>query len=285
MSTMKVSQHLFISCLSAAASVEAAGWGEGLPWEDLSSQLSPTADLVDTGPANFLEECTAEMDRPSFDRSMHALIDQPHGLCMGHMFCAFDACFPNPDASSVTPLERLFTFEGALAANYSTLDPQIRAWIDDVANPAYDLPSKVLFPAVASDVVAAIQFAKTHGLEVSVKNSGHNYNGASTKKDTLHLNMNRYARYAPTGVVDCDPGDLDDAPAGEPGETTPGDALAGQPCRLSLAKNEAAVIRVGGGENWGRCSTGQFRTARIDEGITEGIDSQQCILFCLPHML
>lgn len=109
-----------------------------------------------------------------------------------------------------------------------------------MSNPAFNLPSKVLFPVVASDVVAAIEFAKEHGLEVSVKNSGHNYLGASTKKDTLHINMNHYTQYATRdGVIDC-----------VANET--GDGLEDQPCRLSLAKNKSAVIRVGGGENWGK---------------------------------
>ena len=236
--TMRISNLLLIVGFVLPACVKAE-WGEGLPWDDLSSQLSPTAALVDTSPANYLEECTSELDRAYGDRSMHALIDQPRGLCMAQMFCAFEKCYPNPEASTVTPEKRLSVFNLTVSANYSTLDPQIREWTDNITNPTYNLPSKVLFPVVASDVVLAVQYAKEHGLELSVKNSGHNYNGASTKKDTIHINMNRYTHYAPTGVIDCDQNSLDDT-------------LASQPCRLSLAKNKTAVIRVGGGENWGK---------------------------------
>eukprot|EP00985_Skeletonema_marinoi_P034247 scaffold43531_cov219-Skeletonema_marinoi.AAC.1 len=79
-----------------------------------------------------------------------------------------------------------------------------QSWIVDPTNPSLNLPSKVLFPVVASDVVAAVNFAKEHGLEISVKNSGHSYQGASSKKNTLLLNMNRYTHYAPTGITNCD---------------------------------------------------------------------------------
>ena len=80
-------------------------------------------------------------------------------------------------------------------------------------------------------------------MEISIKNSGHSYTSASSKGDTLHLNMNRYQTYATSGgVIDCSTMDIDvgDDPS-----------LAEQPCRLALAKGKDAVIRVGGGENWG----------------------------------
>jgi len=39
------------------------------------------------------------------------------------------------------------------------------------------LPPSVLFPAAASDVVAAVRFAQDNNLEISVKTSGNNYSG------------------------------------------------------------------------------------------------------------
>jgi len=55
-----------------------------------------------------------------------------------------------------------------------TLPTDLVSFLSDPNNPSLNLPSKVLFPAVAvaSDVVAAINFAKEHSLEISVKNSG-----------------------------------------------------------------------------------------------------------------
>ena len=49
---------------------------------------------------------------------------------------------------------------------YSNINSTIKGWIDDMTNPMYNLPSKVLFPASANDVVAAVRFAKEHKLEV-----------------------------------------------------------------------------------------------------------------------
>jgi FAD/FMN-containing dehydrogenase len=79
--------------------------------------------------------------------------------------------------------------------SYSGMDPKLKEWVDDVENPSYNIPSKVLFPTVANDVVAAVQFAKRYGLQISVKNSGHSYIGASSKKDTLLINMNKFKQY------------------------------------------------------------------------------------------
>jgi len=67
-----------------------------------------------------------------------------------------------------------------------------------------------------------------------VKNSGHSYQGASSKKDTLLLNMNQYTHYAPTGITDCDPSILDTTVAVAVAED-----LSNQPCMLSLAKNKS----------------------------------------------
>ncbi len=122
---------------------------------------------------------------------------------------------------------------------------QTMGWVLDKTNPSLNLPSKVLFPAVASDVVVAVQFAKKNNVEISVKNSGHSYSGSSSKKNTLLLNMNRYVHYAPDGITDCD---ADAALL----DTVVAKDLSNQACLLSLAKNKSSLIRVGGGENFGK---------------------------------
>ena len=250
---------------------DAPKWRDDLPWTDLASKISASASLVDTSPELFLAECTAEFDVPTFYynstnfRSNYGLIDQPSGVCMAHLFCAFEQCYPKPTNSSNTTLsERLHDTGPArgpitgYTSLYSTLDPKLKEWVDDTSNPSYNLPSKVLFPVVASDIVAAVKFAKEHGLEISVKNSGHSYAGASTKKNTLHLNMNRYTQYAiNNGVTDCDAS-----------SDSQEDIISA--CRLSLAKGKSAVIRVGGGENWG-----EFKSPTIS-------NAHHCLLFFPP---
>lgn len=116
-----------------------------------------------------------------------------------------------------------------------SLVPDMKDVIDP-SNPAYNLPPKVLFPKVAGDVAAAVQFAMENNVELSVKASGHSYSGSSTKKDTLLLNMRRFKEYSSTVIVEC--GNQDDDEIDEP-------------CRYALARNVPAYIRVGGGEGWG----------------------------------
>lgn len=220
-------------------------WRSDLPWNDeLLSKLSPSAVLISTSPSNYLEECTPTFDAEWPYRTMHALIGQPSGMCISHLFCAFHGCYPSPDLQNLTILDRYEEDGLTYDSLYSDLDSTMKAWIEDTSNPNYNLPSKVLFPIVASDVIAAVNFAKDHDLEISVKNSGHSYTAASTKKDTLLLNMNKYTAYSPTGITDCEASEVTQS-------LSELFSLSGQPCRLSFTKGKPAVIRVGGGENWG----------------------------------
>ena len=125
------------------------------------------------------------------------------------------------------------------------LPEQLTGYVFDDTNPSLNLPSKVLFPAVASDIVVTVQFAKKNNVEISVKNSGHSYSGSSSKKNTLLLNMNRYVHYAPDGITDCD---ADAALL----DTLVAKDLSNQACLLALARNKSSLIRVGGGENFGK---------------------------------
>ena len=225
-------------------------WRSDLPWSELASNLSLKALLLDTSPANFLAECTPEFEKPPTsddgDRTNYALINQPSGLCVNHISCAFESCFPDP--SNPTLNASLFSLQYPTADFlYSNLPPSYKSLITNTSNPRYNLPSKVLFPTVASDVIAAVKFAKKYGLELSVKNSGHNYAGASTKKNTLHINMNRYTRYADAdiGFYECS--------VGSSNSTSFKEDLSDQPCRLAFARNKPAMMRIGGGENWGKC--------------------------------
>jgi hypothetical protein len=76
--------------------------------------------------------------------------------------------------SQNTALVKAMSDASLPADTVSGMDPKLKEWV-----------SKGLFPTVANDVVAAVQFAKKHGLEISVKNSGHSYISASSKKDNL----------------------------------------------------------------------------------------------------
>mmetsp|Transcript_31463 Transcript_31463/g.76086 ORF Transcript_31463/g.76086 Transcript_31463/m.76086 type:complete len:714 (+) Transcript_31463:170-2311(+) len=203
------------SFVAAASDPSGSGWRGDLGWTELESELSPSASLIDTSVENYIEECLPEFSEES--PTNHALINQEHGLCLPLKITAWDLNQMNMTKFVIWPYD------------FSNVEP------------VYNLPSKVLFPSVASDVIRAVQFAEKHNLEISIKNSGHSFQGASSKRDTLHLNMNRYTHYAPDGIMDCDP-----ALSG----TTVADELSNQACLLALARNKPGLIRVGGGENF-----------------------------------
>mmetsp|Transcript_27488 Transcript_27488/g.50026 ORF Transcript_27488/g.50026 Transcript_27488/m.50026 type:complete len:797 (+) Transcript_27488:106-2496(+) len=207
-----------------------------LPWNELRTSLSDENILIETGPEDYIDQCYPVFPLPDEDRSHYDLLNQPSGVCMNQLLCGFKGCSPVANVTDLTILEKWQMFEDFQKDNF--------AIVKDLSNPSYNIPNYVLFPKVAGDVHAAVAFAKEHGIELSVKNSGHSYTGASTKADTLHLNMNQYRRYASEpeseALVECvaDQLDLDDA------------TLANQPCRLVLARNKKATLRVGGGENF-----------------------------------
>ncbi|KAK1745400.1 FAD-dependent oxidoreductase [Skeletonema marinoi] len=220
------------STADAASASPVSGWRSDLDWAALTSELSSSASLIDTTYDNYKEECFPEFSEPS--PTNHALIDQPSGMCLPHLYLGWEMSWPRPSENG--HLDQTYD-----QAAQDLTDGSLESWLVDPTNPSLNLPSKVLFPSIASDVVAAVNFAKEHGLEISVKNSGHSYQGASSKKDTLLLNMNRYTHYAPTGITDCDASILG---------ITVAEDLSSQPCLLSLAKNKSSLIRVGGGENF-----------------------------------
>eukprot|EP00985_Skeletonema_marinoi_P006271 scaffold2716_cov205-Skeletonema_marinoi.AAC.1 len=221
------------STADAASASPASGWRSDLDWAALTSKLSSSASLIDTSYDNYADECGPEFSQPS--PTNHALIDQPSGMCLPHLYLGWEMSWPRPSENG-----HLNQIYDQIFEDLSN-PPLVEGWISDPTNPSLNLPSKVLFPIVASDVVAAVNFAKENGLEISVKNSGHSYQGASSKKNTLLLNMNRYIHYAPTGITNCDASIL--------GSTVAED-LTNQPCLLSFAKNKSSLIRVGGGENF-----------------------------------
>ena len=153
----------FAAAAAAAEPTAGSGWRSDLDWTELESELSPSASLIDTSLETYSEECLPEFSEPS--PTHHALIDQPSGMCLPHLITAWDLSQVN-----MTKIFQDFLDSGL----------QICSMIQDFSNvePDYNLPSKVLFPSVASDVIHAIRFAEKHNLEISIKNSGHSYSGA-----------------------------------------------------------------------------------------------------------
>jgi FAD/FMN-containing dehydrogenase len=92
---------------------------------------------------------------------------------------------------------------------------------------------KVVFPTSAGDIVSVVEFAQANMVELSVKNTGHHYAGASGKKDTLLVNMRDFKKYSSEGIVDCSSVAVDDSD---------------NACKYAIGRNVPGYIRVGGGE-------------------------------------
>lgn len=216
-------------------------------WDDLEESLDDQTTLRDTGPNNYITECIPEFEKPFTSRLNIDLVDQESGVCMTHLFAAFEDSDPDPFSASDTYSDRvddMLNLDGTVT--YSTMPAQYQEWVENITNPRYNIPKKVLHPRVASDVFHAVNFANKHHIPVSVKNSGHSYSSSSTKANSLLLNMRRYQE------------DLLQIELCNSAEYTDEDDLSGQPCRLAVAREKRGVIRVSGGRNWGEYVTDVF---------------------------
>lgn len=160
------------SFVTAASDPTGFGWRSDLNWKELESQLSPSASLIDTSYANYRDECFPEFfEISASESSTHALIDQPAGMCLSHLFLGWKDMYPRPSDNGHLNTTLMQGFQDLGPVGAGQLNEEMMGWLNDESNPSLNLPYKVLFPSVASDVVAAIEFAKEHDLEISVKNS------------------------------------------------------------------------------------------------------------------
>jgi hypothetical protein len=131
---------------------------------------------------------------------------------MNQLACAFQQCSPlDPETTSVE--KRLETLTGKIEAPFGNCNdspcPDLPYYQEDWdnyirgENKFFNLPSTVIFPALAKDVVTAINFAKDNGLEISVKTSGNVSINFCRIKSTLHISPTHlcYVGYSLTQVL------------------------------------------------------------------------------------
>ena len=229
---------------------------DDVPWEELEG-------LVDANSQDWVDECLPEFltDLPT----NYDLRDAPSGICVNSVIGAFknfdpvsgsswyDEGYPDstvrwvyfdnlradavffkgwqPDDPSAIAVASQF---GMTAEEFlSTGNVQDVNELLDPSNSYYNLPVKVMFPTSARDIVSVVEFAQTNMVELSVKNTGHHYAGASGKKDTLLVNMRDFKKYSSDGIVDCSSAAVDDSD---------------NACKYAIGRNVPGYIRVGGGE-------------------------------------
>ena len=82
------------STADAASASPVPGWRSDLDWAALRSKLSSSASLIDTSYDNYADECFPEFSEPS--PTNHALIDQPSGMCLPHLYLGWETSWPRP---------------------------------------------------------------------------------------------------------------------------------------------------------------------------------------------
>jgi hypothetical protein len=211
---------------------------QNTPWDDLRSALSSPDILVETNVTEWAAQCgdpfvfsagdPAAGDGTYGVVSNYQLLNQTSGLCMDHLSCAYEKCFwPFPPSTGESP----FPPETSPYIIFADSFPS------DLYPDLLNLPSMVLHPRFASDVVQAVQFCRQHGIGITVKVTGHSYFGSSTARGTLLIKMSTYyPHYAEEGsLTEC-------------GSITDSESALGRSCALAEARGKNAVLRVGGGE-------------------------------------
>jgi hypothetical protein len=117
-------------------------------WAALASKLSSSASLIDTSYDDYADQCMPEFTEPS--PTNHALIDQPSGMCLPHLFFGWEMSSPRPSENCHLDQTYDQLFQDLIYVNPPA---DLESWILDPTNPSLDLPYKVLFPVVASDVL------------------------------------------------------------------------------------------------------------------------------------
>lgn len=214
-----------------------------LPWGELSSRLTPSASLFSVSPQTAIEECVPTFAEWGGDITMYDLeASGKSGVCMHSHACVYQDCSPIRSDNEFDDYDKKsgYCFDFILESKITDI-------FYDPANTRFNLPVKVLQPTSVGDIVAAVEFAAEHNVEISVKNSGHNWNGASMKKDTILIHTPSLPSYSASSFQDCGIVSGSDEVLGV---DEIDDTLSNQPCELAKARKVAGVMRVGGGENF-----------------------------------
>jgi hypothetical protein len=196
-----------MSWVFLSSSVSSASATTDADWDGLSSQLS--SPVKKTNLDAWMDQCIKPFDAATLDPWVQViggvpnywLFEKQSGLCMQTAACSFERC-RGPFAERYTSGPFYNSSNGAspVLTNQEILD---------AAASNSELPEAVVHPVHPGDVSNAVKFAVETGMQVSVKTSGHNWMGASTKKGTLLLNLAKLNKFAlpetlAAGIFRCD---------------------------------------------------------------------------------
>jgi len=197
---------------------------------ELNSRCSTFVDVHPNDPTNWLKECAYHIKKGGLKSSEQSVIgggladyyykEQKSGMCTMRLASAFEGL-----AYNETILE-VFKNHDLQKIHFGDISKQL---------PPTKFPALMSFPQTVRDVVEIITFAKNHDLQVSVKNSGHNYAGQSDVAGSIQMNLRNFPKYSYKEIYECEKGN----------QIEP---LSGPPCQLAVNRSKGAVVRVGGGE-------------------------------------
>jgi len=210
--------------------------------EQLYGKLSTFAVPKRVDPNAWLRECAYYIMKPDYNGSNagEGAVDE-HWILADYFYkgAKHGAC--TMKLESALGMSWNYTLKHVLDEFFDGIEPGSQELAElDVSGilnsiPEMTLPSLIAEPRTAKDAVEVVKFAKDHDLQVSVKNTGHDYAGQSDVKDSFQLNMRNFPKYSKDGAVECKKGS----------ETSP---LEGPPCKLALARGKEAIVRVSGSE-------------------------------------
>eukprot|EP00535_Pseudo-nitzschia_heimii_P002331 CAMPEP_0197189808 /NCGR_PEP_ID=MMETSP1423-20130617/20410_1 /TAXON_ID=476441 /ORGANISM="Pseudo-nitzschia heimii, Strain UNC1101" /LENGTH=798 /DNA_ID=CAMNT_0042642025 /DNA_START=1 /DNA_END=2397 /DNA_ORIENTATION=- len=209
------------------------------PWEDFAAGLETAAGSL----GQYVDQCSpaladlATINIADYEYFYERDANQTAGVCVQSSYmCGYIDC--QPFSSATTPLDRWTDLRWFDPESPTGLNEKLMTAAFDPENPESDVPAKIVFPRNVGDILSVVEFAKENKMQVSVKGTGHSYQGGSQKKDSILLNMwKSFPQYTPTGVVNCS------APPGD-------DAEVAAPCALAIARSKPGYIRIGGGQNF-----------------------------------
>lgn len=146
--------------------------------------------------------------------------------------------------------ERLGTDPYAIAQAGVGICMQIHQCKTEFCRPNFptNLPVYVLDPRTPDDIRASLQFANQHDIRVSVKTTGHTFQGSSTARDSLLIWMANYPKddVVTEGFVDsC--GTTNEAVVGVGGGETFNDVLEGLKGKYHVVTGSCRTVSFAGG--------------------------------------
>jgi len=146
---------ILIGYSSAYNSPSCPEWPDVDTWTDLSNGLSSSASLH--GPMDVTVASYNEACLVGSSTNPLEIMEEGNGICQQTHSCLYEFCDP---------------WNGY----------------------GFDLPAYIAEVKTVDDVIASLKFANEHDIQVSIKTTGHSFQGSNSAKDSLMIWMRHYEK-------------------------------------------------------------------------------------------